>query len=75
MRGEWRILPFHAVPARLRALAAFKAGLTGPVVDVYPGGLNRVSLWGPSETLLPNLRAALYIAEIEASEEALEKYN
>lgn len=60
------------------AIAAFKAGLTGPVVDVYnPGGLNRVSLLeGPSETLLPELEGgASYIAEIEASEEALEKYN
>ena len=60
------------------AVAAFKAGLTGPVVDVYnPGGLNRVSLLeGPSETLLPELEGgASYIAEIEASEEALEKYN
>ena len=60
------------------AIAAFTAGLTGPVVDVYnPGGLNRVSLeFGPSGKLLPELEGgASYIAEIEASEEALEKYN
>jgi len=60
------------------AIAAFTAGLTGSVVDVYnPGGLNRVSLeFGPSGKILPELEGgALYIAEIEASEEALEQYN
>ncbi|NLD05223.1 MAG: diaminopimelate epimerase [Synergistaceae bacterium] len=60
------------------AIAAFSAGLTGPVVDVYnPGGLNRVSLvFGPSGKLLPELEGgASYIAEIEASEEALDQYN
>ncbi|HAJ94278.1 MAG TPA: diaminopimelate epimerase [Synergistaceae bacterium] len=56
------------------AIAAFTAGLTGPVVDVYnPGGLNRVSLeFGPSGKVFPELEGgASYIAEIEASEEAL----
>jgi len=60
------------------AIAAFTAGLTGPVVDVYnPGGLNRVSLeFGPSGKILPELEGgASYIAEIEALEEALEQYN
>ncbi len=60
------------------AIAAFMKGLAGPVVDVYnPGGLNRVSISkGPSGTILPELEGgASYIAEIEASEEALEKYN
>lgn len=58
------------------AIAAFIAGLTGPVVEVYnPGGLNRVSLeYGPSGKILPELEGgAAYIAEIEASEEALDQ--
>ncbi len=60
------------------AIAAYMKGLAGPVVDVYnPGGLNRISISrGSSDTLLPELEGgAAYIAEIEASEEALEKYN
>ncbi len=58
------------------AIAAFTAGLTGPVVDVYnPGGLNRVSLeFGPSGKVMPELEGgASYIADIEASEEALDQ--
>lgn len=60
------------------AIVAFKAGLTGTVVDVYnPGGVNRVSLeFDSPDILLPELEGgALCIAEIEASEEALNQYN
>ena len=60
------------------AIVAFKAGLTGNVVDVYnPGGINRVSLELEStDILLPELEGgALWIAEIDASEEALNQYN
>ena len=60
------------------AIVAFKAGLTSAVVDVHnPGGINRVSLEFESpDILLPELEGgALYIAEIDASEEALNQYN
>jgi len=60
------------------AIVAFKAGLTGAVVNVHnPGGINRVSLeFGSPDILLPELEGgALYIAEIDASEEALNHYN
>ncbi len=75
-RGVEDITPSCGTGSAASAIAAFMAGIAGPVVDVYnPGGINRVSLSrGPMDTLVPELEGgASYIAEIEASEEALEK--
>lgn len=60
------------------AIVTFTAGLTGTVTDVYsPGGRNRVTLGEASSglLLLKLEGSALYIAEADASEEALGLYN
>lgn len=59
------------------AIAAVLIGITGPNVNVWnPGGLNRVSLQFPSaDTVLPELEGgALYIADIQAAEDAFENH-